>query len=95
MHHVFDETPDEAPVKREPLLTTTVSHAPFDHNLGMRMSHDEKEQVNTSQYRSRGYGVGSLVTGPNDPDGYYKQPGHPLHEKADKGGRFKVTESIL
>ena len=28
------------------------------------------------------------MTGPNDPDTYYKQPGHPLSPMADKGGRF-------
>jgi hypothetical protein len=32
----------------------------------------------------------SLKQGPNDPDKYYKQPGHPLTETADAGGRFKV-----
>jgi hypothetical protein len=30
------------------------------------------------------------MTGPEDPDQYYKQPGHPLSPLADKGGRFKV-----
>ena len=38
--------------------------------------------------RQRGYKVGSLKTGIEEPDRYYKQPGHPLSDKADKGGRF-------
>lgn len=30
------------------------------------------------------------MTGADEPDMYYKQPGHPLSPAADKGGRFKV-----
>ena len=37
--------------------------------------------------RQRGYKVGSLMTGPEDPDTYYKQPGHPLSPDSE---RFKV-----
>lgn len=33
-----------------------------------------------SQYRARGYMVGSLHTTPGEPDRFYKQPGHPLYE---------------
>lgn len=33
------------------------------------------------------------MTGPNDPDTYYKQPGHPLSPDADKGGRFKEQKN--
>lgn len=32
-----------------------------------------------SQYRSRGYGVGSLISKPFQNE-FYKQPGHPLYE---------------
>lgn len=38
--------------------------------------------------RQRGYKVGSLMTGPNDPDTYYKQPGHPLSPDSE---RFRVS----
>lgn len=40
--------------------------------------------------RQRGYKVGSLMTGPEDPDIYYKQPGHPLHPDTLRNGRSKV-----
>lgn len=30
------------------------------------------------------------MTGPEDPDEYYKQPGHPLSPDVEKGGRFQV-----
>lgn len=30
------------------------------------------------------------MTGPDDKDEYYKQPGHPLSSDAEKGGRFQV-----
>lgn len=92
MHHVFDETPNEAaPALNESLATTTVSHASYSDHVGRIMHVDAKEQVDTSQYRQRGYRVGSLMTGPDDPDSYYLQPGHPLHKKVEKGGRFKVA----
>jgi hypothetical protein len=29
------------------------------------------------------------MTGPDDGEKYYKQPGHPLSPLADKGGRFQ------
>lgn len=48
-----------------------------------------EEQYNWTSHRQRGYGVGSLNQGPNDPDKYWKQPGHPLN-KETKGGRFEV-----
>ena len=92
MHHVYDETPDEV-FKQDSLPTVEGSHAIYATHVGKTLPTVDKEQVDTSQYRQRGYRVGSLVTGPDDPDGYYKQPGHPLSDKADKGGRFKVINS--
>ena len=92
MHHVYDETPDEV-FKQDSLPTIEGSHAIYTTHVGKTLPIVDKEQVDTSQYRQRGYRVGSLVTGPDDPDGYYKQPGHPLSDKADKGGRFKVMTS--
>lgn len=34
--------------------------------------------------------IGSLLQGPNEPDKYWTQPGHPLNPDTNKGGRFKV-----
>jgi len=39
-------------------------------------------------HRRRGYKIGSLMTGPDEEDHYYKQPGHPLSKDSEKG-RFK------
>jgi hypothetical protein len=47
------------------------------------------EHINT---RQRGYKVGSLMTGPEDKDAYYKQPGHPLSDQV-KQGRFKEVKT--
>lgn len=38
--------------------------------------------------RQRGYKVGSLMTGPDDADVYYKQPGHALSPDSE---RFRVS----
>ena len=45
--------------------------------------------------RQRGYRVGSLKTGIDEPDKYYKQPGHPLSDAVDQGGRFDVCILFL
>eukprot|EP00286_Rhodomonas_abbreviata_P002486 CAMPEP_0181347456 /NCGR_PEP_ID=MMETSP1101-20121128/33890_1 /TAXON_ID=46948 /ORGANISM="Rhodomonas abbreviata, Strain Caron Lab Isolate" /LENGTH=190 /DNA_ID=CAMNT_0023459675 /DNA_START=35 /DNA_END=607 /DNA_ORIENTATION=- len=89
MHHMFDETPND-PQRVVPIATTHAdSHAIFGHHVGLvTSSHaDDRAQVDTSQYRQRGYRVGSLMTSEDEPDFYYKQPGHPLSAEADK--RFK------
>lgn len=94
MHHTFDETPSEYSSVRDNafLPTTKDSHAIYKTHL----SHTEpvetadKPQTNVSQFRRRGYKIGSLMSGPEDPDVYYKQPGHPLHPNTDKGGRFNA-----
>lgn len=91
MHHMYDETPDEVS-SPNPLSTTSVSHAIFNDHIGkIGEKVEAQEQVDVTQYRQRGYKVGSRMTGPEDPDLYYKQPGHPLSEKVEKG-RFKHTK---
>jgi NADH:ubiquinone oxidoreductase subunit len=91
MHHVFDETPDEQ-MKKDELQTTSVSNSIYTTHLAMiGEAKVAQEQVDTSQYRQRGYKVGSLMIGEDDKDNYYKQPGHPLSKKE---GRFKETKDI-
>jgi len=93
MHHVFDETPDEMNSEVfETLQTTSVTNAIYGNHVGKINPRDDKESVDTTQYRQRGYKVGSLMTGPEDPDHYYKQPGHPLSPLADKGGRLPTND---
>jgi len=90
MHHVFDETPAEMDAlaeKRRIERTSLRSDAVYTHHIGKQNPTIDKETVDTSQWRQRGYRVGSLHTGPDDADLYYKQPGHPLSE--DKNGSFK------
>jgi hypothetical protein len=101
MHHMFDETPDqmrlvdtaEAPgqfdierVDSDAIFTTHLGAA--DDKLG------DMPHTTLSQYRSRGYGVGSLISGPFE-NKFYKQPGHPLYEKAEgeKVGRFSQLKN--
>ena len=91
MHHVFDETPEEAAsLAFNAEATTPLTHAIYHTNVGARNPIEIREQTNTSQYRQRGWQVGSRMTGEKEKDFYYLQPGHPLSEKADAGGRFKV-----
>jgi NADH:ubiquinone oxidoreductase subunit len=92
MHHMFDETPEEFQEQKELLATTTVTHAIYDTHIGHINQLDAKETVDTSQYRSRGYGTGSLHTEIGEPDHYYKQPGHPL--SGNDAGRFKNRKDI-
>jgi len=87
MHHTFDETPDELnKIEREMLATTDETHAIYETHLGKQETVEFLGQVNVSTFRSRGYKVGSLSTGPEEPDQYYKQPGHPL---SSEQGRFE------
>ena len=90
MHHVYDEVPSDYKTP-EFYKTTSVSHAIYNSHLGMIAGPDgsDKEQHNTSQYRQRGYKVGSIMTNPEDKDDFYLQPGHPMNPKSDDGGRFQ------
>lgn len=96
MHHVYDETPNDTPITPETIQTTPHSHALFGHHIGLvvKDSKDNQAQHDLSQYRQRGYGVGSLMTSENEPDAYYKQPGHPLSPMVDKGGRFEGPPNV-
>ena len=52
MHHVFDETPEEArQLGFSAEAITDHSHVPFFSNTGATNPVDMKEQHNTSQYR--------------------------------------------
>ena len=42
-----------------------------------------------TMHRQRGYKVGSLKTGIDDEDKYYKQPGHPL---SGLKGRYPIED---
>ena len=92
MHHVYDETPEEqTKLVFDTIATTKVTHAIYNTHIGLVSGPDGSnfEQHNVSQYRQRGYKVGSIMTNPEDKDEYYTQPGHPLNPKTDKGGRFQ------
>jgi hypothetical protein len=91
MHHVFDETPEEAlKLQFAGEGVTRISHAIYNTNVGATNPIEIREQYNTSQYRQRGFQVGSRMTAEKEPDFYYVQPGHAISPQADKGGRFKV-----
>eukprot|EP00596_Hydrurales_sp_CCMP1899_P001866 CAMPEP_0119042168 /NCGR_PEP_ID=MMETSP1177-20130426/14423_1 /TAXON_ID=2985 /ORGANISM="Ochromonas sp, Strain CCMP1899" /LENGTH=113 /DNA_ID=CAMNT_0007008771 /DNA_START=272 /DNA_END=613 /DNA_ORIENTATION=- len=96
MHHVYDETPEQVDLdftdKRLELVSD--SNAVFSNHVSNAMFDSKTQQVDTSQYRQRGYKVGSRMSGPDDKDNYYLQPGHPLSPKADKGGRFKSRKDM-
>jgi hypothetical protein len=92
MHHTFDETPNSpefAPGKYA--STSECVDSIYNTHLGKydNSSHVKFEQHNLSQYRHRGYKIGSLMTEAGESEPYYKQPGHPLSPHADAGGRFQ------
>jgi hypothetical protein len=91
MHHMYDEVPEKANLdfKSDRLEVAEKTDAIYGDHVGHSTFKAEHAQVNLSQYRSRGWKVGSLMTKPDEPDRYYKQPGHPLSPDADKGGRFQ------
>ena len=96
MHHAYDEVPAQVNLvfRNKRLEVTDHSHAVYDNHVSNATFDSKTQQVDTSQYRQRGYRVGSLMTGPDDPDNYYLQPGHPLSPKVDKGGRFKNLKGV-
>lgn len=92
MHHMFDETPDEYRFSKNREI------AQLSHAAAVADTHvysvppgavAQEEQYNLSQYRQRGYNVGSLMSKAGEKDKYYKQPGHPLSDLAEQGGRFR------
>ena len=96
MHHMYDETPDQFTQKLSPNKSTVTNHTLYNHHYGQIGENVEaKASVNLSQYRSRGYKVGSLMTGENEPDHYYRQPGHPLSNNDNNdSGRFKDIKNV-
>jgi hypothetical protein len=98
MHHTYDEVPSELPSLDGRFAPSAyISHALFASHVGKfdDSEHRVLAQHNVSQYRQRGYNVGSLMTEANEPDRYYKQPGHPLSPQADQGGRFDVRYLLI
>lgn len=88
MHHMYDEVPgEEKPFEYRP--TDTSTHAPYNTHVGLSVL-PPIEQLNKSQYRQRGYMIGSLKTAAGAKDEYYMQPGHPL---SDRGGRFQHNKA--
>eukprot|EP00604_Paraphysomonas_vestita_P002213 CAMPEP_0174819266 /NCGR_PEP_ID=MMETSP1107-20130205/2397_1 /TAXON_ID=36770 /ORGANISM="Paraphysomonas vestita, Strain GFlagA" /LENGTH=139 /DNA_ID=CAMNT_0016032439 /DNA_START=287 /DNA_END=706 /DNA_ORIENTATION=+ len=82
MHHMYDEVPGEAPKIPRPFIPShTASNAIYNTHV-----YDSKVepvlQHNRSQFRQRGWEVGSLQTKPGEADQYYLNPGHPLNPRA-------------
>ena len=92
MHHVYDETPDEMRlvdqqnasgqlIEGQFDIERVESDASFTTHLGL--ARDKTAHLphhNLSQYRGRGYNIGSLITEPNQPEEFYIQPGHILYK---------------
>lgn len=56
---------------------SSVSDAPFENHVATNVPY----YPNKSLFRSRGYGVGSLETKPNEPDQYYIPRNHVLRNR--------------
>ncbi len=99
MHHVFDETPAEVDHRFAKIETTTLSDSTgaYDTHVGLfnKELQTDHDQHTLSQYRQRGYNIGSLKAKGGEKDRYYLQPGHPLSPIADKGGRFKDRKELM
>ena len=103
LHHMYDETPGEQ-AKEGAEKTVIPTHSASSAALGGINSHvyesniEHREMVNQTQLRQRGYKVGSLKTGPEDPDQYFMQKSHPLHPEAfsgTPGSRHEVSDATL
>eukprot|EP01033_Poteriospumella_lacustris_P003748 gene3748-2656_t len=95
MHHTFDEVPSSTvSLDNQYGKTSVVADALYNTHLGKvdNSEHIKYEQHNLSQYRHRGYNVGSLMTEAGEPEPYYKQPGHPLSQ--NEGGRFQEKKYV-
>lgn len=94
MHHMFDETPAEMDaMEKLTQPTTTTNHAIYSSHVALtnpKMHYHDKETTTASQFRPRGYGVGSLHSGPGE-EHYYKQPGHPLNKEP---GHFRERKEM-
>lgn len=53
------------------------SDAPYANHVGEHVPY----YPNKTLYRSRGYNVGSVAIGPDEPDQFYQQPGSLLRRK--------------
>lgn len=98
MHHTFDDVPSSTiSLDNQYGKTSVVADALYNTHLGKvdNSEHIKYEQHNLSQYRHRGYNVGSLMTEAGEPEPYYKQPGHPLSPKVNEGGRFQEKKYVV
>ena len=84
-HHMTDSPgPDSAAYiaerlqSKKELFEPGTSHAPYDDHVGL--SNYEQEFIhNWSQFRHRGYKMGSLHMNGDDEDKFWTQPGHMLN----------------
>lgn len=89
MHHMYDEVPGETPKHPRKIIPShNASNAIYDTHV-----YDPKIpaviQHNRSQFRQRGWQIGSLQTKGGEADQYYLHVGHPLNPRAygDDGSR--------
>jgi len=59
---------------KEAVQLDTSDDGVYDTHVG-RSDYQDQFLTNMTQYRQRGYKIGSLHNNPGDPDLYYKQPG--------------------
>eukprot|EP00903_Cladosiphon_okamuranus_P012006 g11273.t1 len=93
LHHMSDHTPSAAAQLPEmkPIEIAVGQHTPNKDDF---LAPGRVDDVNRSTWRPRGAGVGNIWQKPGEPSLYYKQPGHPQHELAKKGGRFSKQKNM-
>ncbi|RLN14722.1 hypothetical protein BBJ28_00015663 [Nothophytophthora sp. Chile5] len=87
MHHLTDAKPGEPaqdPANWEKRAICAHSDAPFANHVGEHVPY----YPNKTLYRSRGYNVGSMAIGADEPDQYYLQPGHLRRTRKRKATYF-------
>ena len=89
MHYTFDEPPSKETLASLPHIRSVIkSDVNFrSHVGGVRIQ--TEIMTNKSLWRSHGWGTGSIYTKAGEPDGYYLNPGHPLHPQSERH-RFKA-----
>lgn len=92
LHHSFDEPGDKSEefLKNKPnLKIDNYGDEIYDHHVGYS-TYKDGLLTNPSSKRYRGYKIGAIHQDPNEPEGYYKQPGSATRE--DDWGEYKRTK---
>ena len=83
----------EAQVHDSGMVIDTSDNGIYATHLGHSTYDDDDLMTNMTQYRQRGYNIGSLHNNAGDPDKYYKQPGSATSDECNDYKSLKGYEA--